>query len=251
MRTVYLKEKSNLSSWKIKRIAKKLEKKNRKEKIVVALCKNLSQNEELIKELSIRKIEILNGRWILKFILYDILELILKKEQKQIETVNIAILINRLEDVLLNQIIEIAKKVKNLKIVTNNKQRAEQVENELYIEYGIPIQITNNKKKALLSPDIIINVDFKEEEINEYEVLENATIINIKHKVKIYNEKFKGNVINDYNIEYNKEIIEGIEAKEKFEKNVLYESVIYRKDTYLHIRKQLEQDEFRLISNSY
>ena len=94
---------------------------------------------------------------------------------------------------------------------------------------------------------MIINIDFDEEEINKYEISNTATIINIKNKVKILDEKFAGLVINDYNIEYNKEITKGIEAKEKFEENVLYESVIYRKDTYSHIRKQLEQDEFKLI----
>ena len=250
MKTVYLKERANLSNWKIKRIARKLERANKKEKIVVALCKSLSQNEELIKELTIRKIEILNGRWILKFILPDILELILKETGKKIETAKIAVLINRLEDVIIDQIVIIAKKVKNLKIVTNNKERAGHIEDELYIQYGIPIQITNNKKKAISNIDMIINIDFDEEEINKYEISNTATIINIKSKVKILDEKFAGLVINDYNIEYNKEITKGIEAKEKFEENVLYESVIYRRDTYSHIRKQLEQDEFKLICKS-
>ncbi|MCI8620892.1 MAG: hypothetical protein HFJ50_03745 [Clostridia bacterium] len=60
MKTVYLNEKKKLTKRKINKIAKKLEKINEKEEIVLAISKKLSENEELVNEIKRRKIAILN-----------------------------------------------------------------------------------------------------------------------------------------------------------------------------------------------
>ena len=60
-------------------------------------------------------------------------------------TINLAILIDNAEDVLLAQIKELAEKVKNLKIITKNISRFSYIEEELYVQYGIAMQITNNR----------------------------------------------------------------------------------------------------------
>ena len=57
------------------------------------------------------------------------------------------------------------------------------LEENLYIEYGIAVQITNNKSKALTNVDIVINYDFAEQEINEYLGFKTCDVINIKNKV--------------------------------------------------------------------
>lgn len=111
----------------------------------------------------------------------------------------------------------------------------------MYIDYGIAIQITNNKEKALLNSDIIINYDLNEEKLIEYSFPLSGTIVNIKSKANPSN--FKCQVINNYKIDYNKEIIESLDNKEDFDTNVLYESLIFKKDTFSHIKKQLNLDE--------
>jgi hypothetical protein len=60
LKTVYLNEKKKLTKRKINKIAKKLEKINEKEEIVLAISKKLSENEELVNEIKRRKIAILN-----------------------------------------------------------------------------------------------------------------------------------------------------------------------------------------------
>lgn len=92
---------------------------------------------------------------------YDILESIVNIEQKPLETINLVIFIEKSEETITSQIIEIAKKVKTLKIITNEINKFMNLEEILYIEYGIAVQITNNKKRAGENADVIINYDMR------------------------------------------------------------------------------------------
>ncbi|MDE5831271.1 MAG: hypothetical protein K2H53_06800 [Clostridia bacterium] len=51
MKTIYINKKGKLTKRKIRKIAKKVHKINKKEAAVIAICKELSQNEELLQEL--------------------------------------------------------------------------------------------------------------------------------------------------------------------------------------------------------
>lgn len=187
------------------------------------------------------------GRWLFKFLVCDALMYVVSKKEGTIETINFAILINNIEEVAISQIIEIAKRVKSLRIITPKVNKFLYLEEKLYIEYGIAVQITNNKTKALLNAEIVVNFDFDEERINQYVFMPSATIINIKKQTNINDTNFRGSVINNYKIECDEEILEGIEGKSNFDSNILYESLIYRKDTFYHIRKQLEEDKVELL----
>lgn len=246
MRTVYINTKEELNKRKLKRIAKKLYKMNRKEEIVIALSKNLEENEELNEEISSYGLSILNGRWLFKFLLLEILEYLSKESGKEIETLTVAILIDKIDEIILKQLVEIARRIKVLKIVTKDINRYSYIEKELYQKEGIAIQITNNKNKSLVSVDIIINFDFNKEKLEEYNIDKYATIINIKEKVNFQTSEFNGKNINNYEISYNGENFENEDMKNEFDSNILYESYIYRKDTYANIKKQLQIDNVRL-----
>ncbi len=160
-------------------------------------------------------------------------------------------LITNLEEVTVSQIIQIAEKVKTLKIITPNVNRFAYVEEKLYLEYGIAIQVTSNKEKALREAEVIINLDFDENRINEYEISTNAIIVNIGKKANIDDPRFKGQIFNYYKIDYNKEILDGIKERLDYNDIVLYESMIYKRDTFSHIRKQLDTDNVRFIRTNW
>ena len=246
MRTVYINTKKELNKRRLKKIAKKLYKMNKKEEIVVALSKNLEENKELNEEISNYGLSILNGRWLFKFLLLEIIEYLSKERNKSVETLNVAILMENLDEVILKQLIEIAKKIKVLKIITKDISRCSYIERELYQKEGIAIQITNNKAKSLINVDIIINLDFNKAKLEEYNIDKYATLINIKQRVNLNSNEFKGININDYEISYNEENFKNEDIKNEFDSNILYESYIYRKDTYANIKKQLEIDNVRL-----
>lgn len=243
MRTVYINEKSELNKRKIKKIAKKINKISKKEDIVVALSKELEKNTELNNQIEEYGIKILDGKWLFKFLICDIVEYISKIEHKNKEIQIIAILIKRQDDIILSQILEIAKQVKGLKIITTSISRFEYLEYKLYEEYGIALHLTNNKKKSLSNVDIIINFDYNEEELSKYNINPFAILVNLQTDIK----NFQGVNINNYKIGYNKENFIEFENELDFNNNVIYESYIYRRDTFSNIRKQLNQDEVRLI----
>ncbi len=245
MKSVYIDEEKNVNARKAKKIAKKLYKINKKEEIAIALSNKMQENGDLLEQLNNYKLCILNGRWILKFLIYDILESIVTSRNEKIETQNVAILIDKADDVLLSQLLRIAEKVKSFKIITSETNRYSFLE-DLCEEYGIALQITNNKSKSLIKTDIIINFDFDDEKIDRYKINPYATIINIQTKIEINNSDFKGKIINDYLINYNKENYQEFFNKKNFDQNILYESYIYRKDTFANIYKQMKEDGVKI-----
>jgi hypothetical protein len=242
LRTIYIKEKGNLSTRKIKKIGKKLEKLKKKEPIVVALANSINDNIELIEEIESHRIKILNGRWLFKFFICNILNYIAEYKKKELESLNISFLINHAEDVVIYQIAEISKQIKGIKIVTPNISNFSKIEEELYLEYGIPIQITNNKEKALASSEVIVNIDFKEEKINEYKINNQAIIINIGNEAKVKSPSFIGEIFDYYEIKCEEDYLEELKKGKDLGTNVLYESLIYKRDTFEHIKKQLNID---------
>lgn len=62
MKTIYINEKGKITKRKIKRIAKKINKINIDERVIVAICKELIANDQLIQELNRYKIPILDRK---------------------------------------------------------------------------------------------------------------------------------------------------------------------------------------------
>ena len=245
MKTIYI-DKENIGKWKAKRIAKMLYKKSKREDIIIALSKNLTEHEALNKALYEYGLKVLNGRWLFKFLISDILQQVSKIKKERLESLSLAILMDKADEIIMQQLVSIAKSVKTLKIVTKSKISYSYIEKELFEKDGIAIQITNNKEKCLLNVDIILNFDFNEERISEYKINHNAILINLGKKIEINKDIFKGKIINDYDITFDEENYDIEINKNNFEKNILYESYIFRRDTFENIQKQLKKDELKI-----
>lgn len=245
---IYIEDLKKISKHEIKKTIRKINKKRKKENIKLVLSKKLSSVEELKDKLCENNLEILDGRWLFNYLIYDALDYISHCQNKKLDKQNVCILANDNNESTINNIYRIAQCVKNLKIVTKNIRKFMHLEQELYNNYGIAIQISNNAKKSLLHADMIVNVDFSQKILNNYSINPNAIIINIKEKINIESKRFQGININYYKIEYNKEILNNIINKEQYDMNILYESYIYRKDTYESIKKQLKKDNVRILT---
>ncbi len=143
-----------------------------KKTIVVNEYKNVVVSNELKKNTVIinklQGLDILNGRWLFNYLIYDVINYILAKENKEIEKSEISVLVNKTTDTFIQNILNIAKNAKILNIVTENIAVFKQIEEKLYDDFGIMIRVTNNKKRSLLKSDVIINLDFTEEELAKY-----------------------------------------------------------------------------------
>ena len=177
------------------KIARKMKRKNINS---VILSKKIKANREFVEELKNQDITIFNGKWLMRYILNDIIEYLEKNKKFE----EVGILVNDLTKENEQNIRKFADKYKKIRIITNHHEKFKRIEEELYEEKGISVIITNNRRKALLKTELIVNFDFVSENLNKYNINENATIINLCDNIKINKKRFCGNIITDYEVEF-------------------------------------------------
>lgn len=110
------------------------------------------------------------------------------------------------------------------------------------------MSISDNKRSSLLKSEIIVNLDFPEELVNQYNIYNKAIIINILEKIVIYKKKFNG-----ININYFKIIMPQEYELSEFENEIIYESIICENKELVNIRNRILKDEIaikKLIGNN-
>lgn len=213
---------------KIKKISKKIIKNLEKAgSNNVALSIYLNALVELKNNLYSENVNILDGRYLFKCLTEEIIKYILKIKNEDIRKTEISILVNDLDEFNQNLIIDLAKEVRTINIITNHIDKWKKIEEKLYNEFGILLNISNNKKSSLMYSKIIINIDFPTELINKYKIYDSAIIINTLGKIQIKSKKFNGTNINYFEIKIPKKY-----KMEGFENEIVYESIIYKKGLY-------------------
>ncbi len=209
----------------------------------VILSKCIKNNMIFIEELEKNDIQIYDGKWLYRYILKEIMEYIIKEKGEIKENSEISFLVNYFDDVTIENIKMFAKEYKRINIVTNHIEKLKKIEEDLYNENGIMITASNNKRKSLVKSKYIINVDFPDELVNKYNIYDNAIIINLEHKIKIHKKRFNGIIINDYEINTKNIVNDNIYSQ----KDIL-ESLIFRKDNFYRIRREIEKSNFFIIN---
>lgn len=192
------------------------------------------------------------GNMFKKILVFDIIKHINELQKKQFNQREITILVEENNE-LNNYIIKkIAMQSRTIKIVSKKIYKFKTLEENLYNEYGIPIQFSNSYQKSLSKSDIIINLDFDNIEINEYNINSNAIIINTKDIIKIKTKSFNGIVVNSVRIKFSKELNEIFNRNfllDKYDNMILYESIIDWKDkNYNKIEEKKENDKVKILN---
>jgi len=235
---------SNLE--KEKNINKVIKKLLKKETQNVVLSKQLHENKYLINALNANNINIFNGRWLEKYISIQILDhVIICKGAKKEET-ELAVAVNQITDSSIEIIKILAKQYKKLTVVTNQIEKLRKIEKEIYDKEGILIIISNNHKKSLLKPEIILNIDFNKVVLNKYRINENAIIVNIDGDMKIEEKRFNGTNVNDYEINVGREEIIWRENMKNYKTKDLLEAVLYMKDSFNNISKKINKNKIEI-----
>ena len=139
----------------------------------------------------------------------------------------------------------LAKKYKDMKVVSNHIEKLKKIEEKVMENEGILIHISNNKRKVISNVDIVLNLDFPTELINRYRINNEAIIINFNGNVKIKDKRFNGLNINDYEIEWKNAPFEK-ETINKFFMKDLYETEIYQKQPIEKILFQIKKDKIKI-----
>ena len=235
--------KINLNLEKDKNIKKVVNKLVKNEIRNVVLSTELLENKNLINALNASNVNIFNGRWIEKYLSIQILDYIERQCGLKKEETEIAITVNQITDLSIELIKILAMKYKRLTVVTNHIDKLRKIEKDIYDKEGILIVVSNNQKKSLLKPYIILNIDFNKEVLNKYRINENAIIINLEGNVKIEDKRFNGINVNDYEIEIGREEIIWRHNMKNFRTKDLLEAVLYMKDTFDSICSKIKKNK--------
>ena len=229
----------------VKKIKKILDKTGCKS---VILSKYLKKQKDFVKLLESYNIEIIDGRWLFSLLSSKVLDYIVEKENLKKEETNVSILINKEDsDYITQNIIDIIKTYKSVNIVTSNTIKFKKLEKDILEKEGIMITVTNNKKKSLTRSKIILNVEFTSEEINKYNIPDEAIVINLKGDVDIKKKRFNGININDYEISFeNFEEFDYDKSKLYYQKDI-YEAMLYKKQPYQYIERKINRDKVKII----
>ena len=228
-----------------KKIKKVLDKTNCK---TVILTRTLKEQKEFVNMLNNYGIKVINGKWLFAILSSKALDYIVKKEKLKKEETNISVLVNEnFSDYIFENIKNIVKNYKSVNIITKHIEKFRKLEKEILEKEGTMITLSNNKKKSLKRSKIILNVDFDEEELNKYNIPEDAIIVNINGNIDIKKKRFNGLNINDYEISF--EIYDEFDYnKEKlYWKKDLYEASIYKKQPYQYIERKISKDKVKII----
>ena len=232
-----VKQNMKVSLKKAKKIVKKLNESNIN---IVALSEELNNIKTLKNEIYLNNIKILNGKYLFKIVIKEIIEYICKKKNKQMKELELSFLANDYSNLNREIILNIVPEVKRVNIITKNINKFKDIESYLYNEHGIVIKISNNKYKDLLKSNIIINMDFDEDTINNYNIPQKGIVINVANETKIKSKKFNGININNYNI-----IMPRLYKVKGFEDKIVYESKIFNLE-YIKAREQISKDKIKI-----
>ncbi len=233
-------------------INKNLEKASLKSKIkIVQKIKNILENKK-VRQLCIEKklkndiqfinllysnnINICTPKWIFKQKTDEIISQILKDKKR--EETEISICINEVDSQIEKYIYKFAKEFKTINIITNHIGKFKKIEQKLYEENGILINLTNNRRKSLLKSKLILNIDFPKELINEFTIYDNSTIINWDDNLKIRKKRFNGKIIEEINLDLaeNSEVVEFIKRNnlEKYDERDVCQVLEFKSNMVLN-----------------
>ena len=236
---------SSRKAFKLARKTKKILDKTISKRIVMS--QNIQKQQEYVNLLHSYSLEIAEGKWLLEALSSKVLDYILGKKQMKKEETQISILVNDVTENMLANIRKIAKEYKRVNIVTNHIQKFRKIEKQILEQDGIMITVGNNKRKGLAKSNLILNVDFPSELINQYNIYENAIIVNLRGNVKIEKKRFNGICINDYEIEFQDREEFDYDKNTKYKASEIYEAQMNKRQPFQEIMKQVEKDRVRIV----
>lgn len=232
-------EDGNINKRMLSNLQKKLLKNNVTNIVFAESFYHKTEFIEIFKE----DFNILDGKWLYKFLIWDIIKKIAYVQNRNVSDYEIIILCNKPSEIVFDNIKLIAKKCKILNILTENVNEFSYVEDELYDKLGILMTVSSNFKKACLHSDIIINIDFLNNQLNMCK-FKNENIL-----IQCTKEKFEnrnGLVITNYKFDILKRYLSFWSRMKHFELEVLYESLLYYNTSFSGVRKILKRDNVKI-----
>lgn len=209
----------------------------------IVLAESLANKKEITNVIENAGYNILDGKWLYKFLAYDITRKIAYIKNKNIADMEITILSNKDSDINFGIIKALAKECKILNVVTDQMDTFKALENTLFEDYGINITVSRNKKKACLHSDVILNFDFENKLLKLCKFKKKSIVVQFT-KEKFENRE--GITIVFFKLNIPIKYFNNIEYKGHFEEEILYESFLYYKTSFRNVRKIFKKDNIQI-----
>jgi len=213
----------------------------------VVLSKVIKKQEDYKNYLYSSDINIVKAEQLTEILLLDILNYVKNKKALKPEELSLTIFVNDISMNMLENLKIMVKEYKRINIITNHIQKFKKIEEDFFEEQGIIITVGNNKRKSALKSNIIINVDFPNELINQYNINDEAIIINLGGNIKINKKRFTGININDYEIDFDNFEEFDYEKEMLFDKKDIYEAEFIKNQPFKYSRNDLNKYKVKII----
>ena len=212
----------------------------------VVLSKVIKTQEDYKNYLYSSDINIIEAEQLTEILLLDILNYIKNKKTLKPEELSLTIFVNDISMNMLENLKIMVKQYKRTNIITNHIQKFKKLEEDFFEEQGIIITVGNNKRKSALKSNVIINVDFPNELINQYNINDEAIIINLRGNIKINKKRFTGININDYEIDFDNFEEFDYEKEMLFDKKDIYEAELIKNQPFKYSRNDLNKYKVKI-----
>lgn len=206
----------------------------------------LSKNNfmEFIKE---NKISYYDGRWLFKNLTEKIIDYIMNLKNERLDYQEITFVTDHIDKTIVYFIEMFSQKVKLVNVVTKNEKMFKKLKDKLYNEYGIILNFPYGPK-AFLKSDIILNYDYSEDEINNFIIPRRCVLINFEECIEVKTKSFNGINVVGYKIDFDECIKDKLQLLEGFDRNLLYESLIYKNTLPENINRIINIDKIKIVS---
>lgn len=213
----------------------------------VCVSDNLRKEKEFRKFAKENSLKIMDGKWLFKNLVDQVVEYIVDAKNEPLANQEIAILCHHLDETILEKIKEICVKVKVCNVLTNHPKQFQKLEEEIYQTSGIVLNLSNNYKRAAMKSSMIINFDFSKKDLEMCVFPKNAYIIQVGKKIEIDKKELESRNIVFYGIDMPEKYVEYQKILDGFHESILYESFIYKHTSYRNIKKELFEDDARIL----
>lgn len=214
----------------------------------ICVSNRLLENPDFLTFASTSSLKVMDGRWLFKNIIDQVVEFIAETKHEKLENKEISILCNKLDDTMMEKIKELCVKVKVCNILTSQMKQFQKMEQEIYRNHGVILNISSNYKKALLKSSMIINFDFSKKDLEKKCMFaKDSILINVKEDVAISKKYWEGKNITFFEMDLPEKYETYKEQLEGFDSSILYESLIYKNTNYRNIKKELAEDDAKIL----
>ncbi len=216
---------------------------NEKDIDTVVCADALQRNELFMKWINNNNCNVLDGSWLMKFLMCDILEKIAYIKNIRIDSMEVSVFIKNFSDYHIEEIKVIAKRCKVLNIITDDVRKFEHIEKLLIEECGVMVNITGNIEKSSKRADVIFNFDFSKDELDKCNMKRNSILVQMNREEYIRKD---GIVIRFFKLNLPIRYDEKIAKFNHFNKEILYESIVYYKNSFNDIMTILRRDNVNI-----